>query len=79
MTSKGSTSEELISRLRAWNCLGCGLDNDECRYHKALHEAEYWRSRYENLASADIGQLQSDRDYWQNEAIRLTNEINGAI
>lgn len=73
------TANKVVERIKSWDCLGCALISDHCRYHQALQEADYWRNRYEQLLATDIGELTADRNYWEQEAIRLTNELNGVI
>jgi len=73
------TPAAIVDRIQQWDCLGCGLLNDTCRYHQALQDADHWRDKYETLLASDIGAVTADRDYWQNEAMRLSDELNGQI
>lgn len=73
------TPAAVVDRIQKWDCLGCGLFDTTCRYHQALQEADHWRDKYETLLATDIGAVTADRDYWQNEAIRLSDELNGQI
>ena len=73
------TPAAVVDRIQKCDCLGCGLFNTTCRYHQALQEADHWRDKYETLLASDIGAVTADRDYWQNEAMRLSDELNGQI
>lgn len=73
------TAAAVVDRIQKWDCLGCGLFDTTCRYHQALQEADHWRDKYETLLASDIGAVTADRDYWQNEAMRLSDELNGQI
>lgn len=78
-TPPDKTSAAAAKKIQKWECLGCGLLDATCRYHQALQQADYWQDKYETLLATDIGAVTADRNYWQHEAVRLSEELNGQI